>query len=57
MKTIPITKSFTLIEPGPVILITTNDGEKNNIMTISMDHGDGFFSEICHNNGSLELFL
>jgi flavin reductase (DIM6/NTAB) family NADH-FMN oxidoreductase RutF len=24
-----------LIEPGPVILVTTNDGNKNNIMTIS----------------------
>jgi flavin reductase (DIM6/NTAB) family NADH-FMN oxidoreductase RutF len=35
MKAIPMSKSFTLIEPGPVVLITTNDGEKNNIMTIS----------------------
>jgi len=35
MKTIPMSKSFTLIEPGPVILVTTSDGEKNNIMTIS----------------------
>lgn len=35
MKTMPISKAFTLIEPGPVVLITTNDGEKNNIMTIS----------------------
>jgi flavin reductase (DIM6/NTAB) family NADH-FMN oxidoreductase RutF len=35
MKTIPMIKSFTLIEPGPVILVTTSDGEKNNIMTIS----------------------
>jgi flavin reductase (DIM6/NTAB) family NADH-FMN oxidoreductase RutF len=35
MKTIPISKAFTLIEPGPVVLVTTNDGEKNNIMTIS----------------------
>jgi flavin reductase (DIM6/NTAB) family NADH-FMN oxidoreductase RutF len=30
-----ISKAFTLIEPGPVILITTNDGGKSNIMTIS----------------------
>ncbi len=35
MKTMSISKAFTLIEPGPVVLITTNDGEKNNIMTIS----------------------
>lgn len=35
MKKMDITKAFTLIEPGPVVLITTNDGAKNNIMTIS----------------------
>jgi flavin reductase (DIM6/NTAB) family NADH-FMN oxidoreductase RutF len=35
MKTLPINKAFTLIEPGPVILVTTNDGKMNNIMTIS----------------------
>ncbi|MDR0777013.1 MAG: flavin reductase family protein [Azonexus sp.] len=28
-------KIFTLIEPGPVVLVTTCDGGKNNIMTIS----------------------
>ncbi len=30
-----ISKAFTLIESGPVVLITTNDGKKDNIMTIS----------------------
>lgn len=35
MKKIKIEKAFTLIEPGPVVLITTYDGKKNNIMTIS----------------------
>ena len=35
MKTMQISKAFTLIEPGPVVLVTTNDGEKHNIMTIS----------------------
>lgn len=35
MKTMPLAKAFTLIEPGPVTLITTYDGKKNNIMTIS----------------------
>jgi flavin reductase (DIM6/NTAB) family NADH-FMN oxidoreductase RutF len=28
-------RAFTLIEPGPVVFITTYDGEKDNIMTIS----------------------
>ena len=35
MKTMPISKAFTLIEPGPVVLVTTHDGQKDNIMTIS----------------------
>ncbi|MFA5148221.1 MAG: flavin reductase family protein [Candidatus Omnitrophota bacterium] len=35
MNSLKISKAFTLIEPGPVVLITTNDGKKNNIMTIS----------------------
>ena len=35
MKKMQINKAFTLIEPGPVVLVTTNDVEKNNIMTIS----------------------
>ena len=35
MKIMPISKAFTLMEPGPVVFVTTNDGKKNNIMTIS----------------------
>lgn len=35
METMQMSKAFTLIEPGPVVLVTTNDGKKNNIMTIS----------------------
>jgi len=35
MKRMQINKAFTLIEPGPVVLVTTNDGKNNNIMTIS----------------------
>jgi flavin reductase (DIM6/NTAB) family NADH-FMN oxidoreductase RutF len=30
-----LSRAFTLIEPGPVVLVTTHDGRKNNIMTIS----------------------
>lgn len=32
---ISIKKAFTFLEPGPVILVTTKEGDKNNIMTIS----------------------
>jgi hypothetical protein len=35
MKQLKISKAFTLIESGPVVLVTTNDGKKDNIMTIS----------------------
>ena len=35
MKRMQLSKAFTLMESGPVVLVTTNDGEKNNIMTIS----------------------
>lgn len=35
MRTLPIHKAFTLMESGPVVLVTTNDGEKDNVMTIS----------------------
>lgn len=35
MKKMQISKAFTLMESGPVVLVTTNDGNKNNIMTIS----------------------
>lgn len=35
MRTLPLNRAFTLIEPGPVVLVTTHDGEKPNVMTIS----------------------
>ncbi len=35
MCQLKLSKAFTLIESGPVVLVTTNDGKKNNIMTIS----------------------
>ena len=35
MEEFPISKAFTLMESGPVVLVTTHDGKKSNIMTIS----------------------
>lgn len=35
MRSLPLSKAFTLIEPGPVVLVTTRDGSKHNVMTIS----------------------
>lgn len=30
-----LSRAFTLLEPGPVVLVATRDGRKNNLMTIS----------------------
>jgi len=35
MRTMKLSRAFTLLEPGPVVLVATNDGRKNNVMTIS----------------------
>ena len=35
MRQLRLNKAFTLMESGPVVLVTTHDGLKNNIMTIS----------------------
>ena len=35
MRELRLSKAFTLIESGPVVLVTTHDGQKDNIMTIS----------------------
>lgn len=35
MESLELSRAFTLIEPGPVVLVTTNDGQKNNVMTIT----------------------
>lgn len=35
MRSLKLSKAFTLIEPGPVVLVATHDEDKDNIMTIS----------------------
>jgi flavin reductase (DIM6/NTAB) family NADH-FMN oxidoreductase RutF len=35
MRRLKLNRAFTLIEPGPVVLVTTHDGRRNNVMTIS----------------------
>lgn len=35
MRELELCKAFTLIESGPVVLVTTHDGKQDNIMTIS----------------------
>jgi len=35
MKEFPIQKAFTFLEPGPVVLVTTFDENRSNILTLS----------------------
>jgi flavin reductase (DIM6/NTAB) family NADH-FMN oxidoreductase RutF len=35
MKKLRLSKAFTLLESGPVVFVTTTDGRKHNVMTIS----------------------
>lgn len=35
MDSLPLNRVFTLLEPGPVVLVTTSNGGKDNVMTIS----------------------
>jgi flavin reductase (DIM6/NTAB) family NADH-FMN oxidoreductase RutF len=35
MRELELSRAFTLMEPGPVVLVTTRTGSKSNIMTIS----------------------
>ena len=35
MRKLKLSKAFTLMEPGPVVLVTTHDAKKDNVMTIS----------------------
>lgn len=35
MEDLPLSRAFTLIEPGPVVLVTTHDRRRDNVMTIS----------------------
>jgi flavin reductase (DIM6/NTAB) family NADH-FMN oxidoreductase RutF len=35
MRRLNLSRAFTLMESGPVVLVTTHDGKKANIMTIS----------------------
>lgn len=51
MKEVPIEKALTYIEPGPVVLVTTSDGKKNNVMTISWTMAIDFDQHIVLTTG------
>lgn len=51
MQSLQLSKAFTLIEPGPVVLVTTNDGQKDNVMTITWTMVLGFSAEFAITTG------
>ncbi|EHD21848.1 MULTISPECIES: flavin reductase family protein [Brenneria] len=51
MQSLPIGKAFTLLEPGPVVLVTTNDGRKDNVMTITWTMVLGFSASFAITTG------
>ena len=52
MKEVAIESALTFIEPGPVVLVTTADGDKNNVMTISWTMAIDFDQHIVLTTGS-----
>lgn len=51
MTELAMEKAFMLIEPGPVILVTTHDNGRNNIMTISWHMVTDFTPQIALTTG------
>ncbi|AGK56824.1 flavin reductase [Hyphomicrobium denitrificans 1NES1] len=52
MREMKLSRAFTLIEPGPVVLVTTCDAGKSNIMTISWTMVLGFTPIFALTTGS-----
>jgi len=51
MDPLPLSRAFTLVEPGPVILVTTHDGTRPNIMTVSWTMVRSFDAEFALTTG------
>ena len=51
MEEVDIEKALTYIEPGPLVLVTTFDGERNNVMTISWTMAIDFAQHIVLTTG------
>jgi flavin reductase (DIM6/NTAB) family NADH-FMN oxidoreductase RutF len=53
MKTLPLSRAFTLLEPGPVVLVSTHDGKCANLMTISWTMLMDFTPRFASTTGAL----
>ncbi|MFC2969555.1 flavin reductase family protein [Acidimangrovimonas pyrenivorans] len=51
MDSLKLSRAFTLIEPGPVVLVTTNDGARDNVMTITWTMVLGFSAQFAITTG------
>ena len=51
MQRLKLSRAFTLIEPGPVVLVTTHDGHRDNVMTITWTMVLGFSAEFAITTG------
>ena len=51
MEEVDIEKALTFIEPGPLVLVTTFDGQRNNVMTISWTMAIDFAQHIVLTTG------
>ncbi len=52
MRQMKLSRAFTLIEPGPVVLVTTHDGQKPNVMTISWTMVNDFTPTLALTTGA-----
>lgn len=51
LKPLPLEKAFMLIEPGPVLLVTTRENGRNNVMTITWHMVMDFSPQIALTTG------
>ncbi len=52
MQEVAVEKALTFIEPGPVVLVTTADGDKKNVMTISWTMAIDFNQHVVLTTGN-----
>ncbi|HIQ17105.1 MAG TPA: flavin reductase family protein [Novosphingobium capsulatum] len=52
MHELALHEAFTLIEPGPVVLVTTHDGRASNVMTVTWTMVMGFAAQFAITTGA-----
>ncbi|MBJ3774139.1 flavin reductase family protein [Acuticoccus mangrovi] len=51
MEPLDLGRAFTLIEPGPVVLVTTHNGRRDNVMTITWTMAMSFSADFAITTG------